>query len=185
MFTHYRDDLIAALQTVNPERVRLAVSIIRHARESGSTVYILGNGGSAATASHFANDLVKMASVRAFALPDFSPTLMAYGNDTGWENMFAGPLPIFLLPDDIVVFISCSGNSANVVRAMEYLKNVRMPGLRSIVITGLEEGNKLAEYKPDALISVAFRDIRVQEDCHLAVCHAIAGALAYAPSSAS
>ena len=184
MFRTYREDVRTALLSVNPDQVQEAIIILRPAQFQNSTVYIIGNGGSAATSSHFANDLLKMCGIRAVSLTDLSPTVLAYGNDEGWEQMFAGPLNRLLLPQDVVIGISCSGNSPNVVTAIRMAKETILPFIRTIVLIGADANCQLAQCQPDALISVPFRDIRVQEDCHMVICHAIAGALAHASAEA-
>ena len=84
----YFAEVSEALSKLDQDQIKKAVDILRIAKDVDSFVWILGNGGSAATASHFANDLLKMAGIRAIAIPDMTPTVTAYGNDNGWENMF-------------------------------------------------------------------------------------------------
>src|SRR3972149_7623143 len=83
-------------------------------------VYIIGNGGSAATANHFANDLVKMCGIRAFSLCANEAVVMAYANDNGYENVFADQLKVFLTNHDLLISISGSGTSRNIVKAVKY-----------------------------------------------------------------
>lgn len=184
MFRTYREDVIAALKAISVDKVCEAINILRRAQFQNANVYIVGNGGSAATASHFANDLVKMCGIRALALSDFSPTILAYGNDNGWDRMFSDPLKTMLLPQDVLVCISCSGNSPNVVEALRMAKDINLPSIKTIVLTGHDLNCQLEKLIPDAIIYVPFRNIRVQEDCHLAICHAIVGALTYASAKA-
>ena len=178
VFQQYQLDVTAALASISGEKVRDAMEILRRAKFQKANVWIIGNGGSAATASHFANDLLKMAGIRALALVDLVPTITAYGNDGGWENMYTHPLERLLLPQDVLVCISCSGNSANVVEALRMVKSHTLPALKTIVMTGADVNSAVAQLQPDIIVYVPFKDIRVQEDCHLVICHAIAGALA-------
>ena len=169
--TNHFAELSVALISVDRVEVEKAVALLRVAKSKGASVYIMGNGGSAATASHFANDLVKIAGVKAFSLPDMTPTMMAYGNDNGWQYMFSHMLNLLQNPDDVIVAISCSGNSLNVVQAAYGVENL-------IILTGNEfENNKLAHIKAKAIIPAMNDDITIQEDIHTAVCHAIAKAL--------
>lgn len=181
MFNSYRTDVETALRGVPGGQVENAVSVLKYVKRAGGAVYIMGNGGSAATASHFANDLVKVCGLRAFSLPDMVPLLTAYGNDNEWEDMFDLTIRSFLSPHDAVIGISCSGKSANVLRAMTSVKEnngAQDPGyIRTIGLTGDDLESPLAKMDLDVLISVPFRDIRVQEDCHMVICHAIVGAL--------
>lgn len=170
MIKHFYN-LSHALAFVDEDEVQKAVDILHEVKKRNSTVFIAGNGGSAATASHFANDLTKIAGIKAFALTDMTPTMMAYGNDDGWENMFSHMLDGLMQEDDALVAISCSGTSMNVVNAAKDVENL-------IVLTGNDEKNNyLARYKPKSFIMAPDPDITIQEDIHLAVCHAIAKVL--------
>lgn len=141
-------------------------------------VFILGNGGSAATASHMMNDLNKYASVpgrrrfRALALTDNVPWLTAVGNDQSYAEVFVEPLENFLQPGDLVIAISASGNSANVVRAAEY---ARQRGATVIGFCG-RPGGRLAALAQLRVIIPSDR-IGQQEDGHLILNHALAFAL--------
>lgn len=178
MFNSYRTDVETALRGVSQSKVNQAASILKRARGAHSSVYILGNGGSAATAGHFANDLVKMCGIRAFSLPAMMPLVTAYGNDNGWRTMFQTPLGTFLIPTDVVIAISCSGVSPNVVDAIRAVSHsVGVPDVGTIGLTGDNLESPMAKLDLDVMISVPFRDIRVQEDCHSVICHAIVGML--------
>ena len=183
MFPQYRNDLTNALRAVNHEEVYRAYNILSRVRAQNASVYILGNGGSASTASHFANDLMKIGGMRALSVPGMIPTVTAYGNDTHWHQMYAAVLGVMLLPQDVVVVISCSGNSPNVVEAVKCVKGLPLPGLKVIALLGADVNCKVAKLEPNVSIFVPFRDIRVQEDCHLAICHSIAGDLRGAAES--
>lgn len=172
-FTRYRTDVDTALRGVSAEMVMEAAKVLDATRFRESSVFILGNGGSAATASHFAGDLAKACGLRAFALPDMVSLATAYGNDDGWEDMYAGILRKVLSPFDVVVGISCSGNSENVVESMVMARHYRMPGIKSIGLIGWDMACGVAQACPDVLVSVPWKDIRVQEDCHLVICHSI------------
>jgi len=177
MFQKYRTDVETALRGVSETRILEAAAILKKARDQGASVYILGNGGSAATASHFANDMVKVCGIRAYSLPDMVSLVTAYGNDEGWEDMYSRLLVRLLAPWDVVIGISCSGKSPNVVAAMMMARHSRMPGLKSIALIGWDMASAVAQVVPDVVVSVPFRDIKVQEDCHSIICHAIVGVL--------
>lgn len=177
LFKHYIRDVETALRSVSWESVEKLRDVLQRAKSQNATVYICGNGGSAATASHFANDLVKMGKLRAVALPDLMPVVTAYGNDNGWENMFSDLLDIMLLPQDVVIGISCSGFSQNVVNAIHNAKRIPLPSIKTVILTGSTWESPLTALDPDVVIHVPFNDIRVQEDCHLVICHAVAGGL--------
>jgi len=164
-------ELSAALISVDRDEIKHAIEILRAARDGRHNVWIVGNGGSAATASHFANDLSKMCGIKAFSVPDMTSTTLAFGNDNGWDRMFQHTIDVYLEPDDVVVGISCSGNSHNVILAAKSIQNL-------IVLTGYNfDENILARMPAKAKIAAMSDDITIQEDIHLAVCHAIAKAL--------
>lgn len=173
-FNSYRTDVETALRGVPEQFIKEAVDILKECQKRDSMVFILGNGGSAATASHFANDLLKMCKLRAVSIPDMVPATTAYGNDHGWENMFSLVVSGLIRPSDVVIGISCSGKSMNVISAMATAQALKS---KTIVLTGDNRQSPLTALGVDVVIDVPFRDIRVQEDCHMVICHAIAGAL--------
>lgn len=176
-FESYSIDVETAMRGIPRGRVLEAVKILRDVKKNDTAVYILGNGGSAATAGHFANDLVKMCGIRAFSVSSMIPLIMAYANDFSYQDVFAEPLRIFLKPGDVVVAISCSGTSPNVLYGIHFAKNYPASLIKSIALTGDNPESPLAKLDPDVLINVPFRDIMVQEDCHMVICHAISKAL--------
>jgi D-sedoheptulose 7-phosphate isomerase len=143
-----------------------------------STTIVCGNGGSAATASHFASDLSKWTlspgqpRLRALALTDNMPTLTAWGNDAGYENVFVEPLKTLYRPGDTLFAISGSGNSPNVLRAVEW---ANAQGAATIGITGFD-GGRLARLATLPLIVPSNLMTQV-EDVHMAICSALAVSL--------
>ena len=93
---------------------------IAKAIKQADYVYIAGNGGSASTANHFANDLVKVCGVKAISLSSNEAIVTAYANDTGYENIFYNQLKVFLKNDDLLITISGSGISKNIVKAIKF-----------------------------------------------------------------
>ena len=138
---------------------------------NAGTIYTMGNGGSAATALHFALDLHKAAGRNAVCLNGNMPLISAYANDDGYESIFSAQLKN-AGPFDAIIGISCSGNSLNVVRAIRQAKETKM---FTIGFTG-SDGGKLAD-EADYVVKVPYEDIKVQEDAHMALCHAITAAL--------
>jgi D-sedoheptulose 7-phosphate isomerase len=170
----YRDDLVAAIASIDLHKVNEAIQILSQAREEGRHIFICGNGGSASTASHFATDIVKGASFgrdkrfRIMALTDSLPTITAYSNDVSYECIFAEQLKNFAEAGDVLIAISSSGNSPNVLRAVEYGNAI---GCRTIALTGRGGG---------LLGPLAQLDIRIAnshtgriEDLHMIVLHMI------------
>jgi len=97
---------------------------IVNAIKNANFVYIIGNGGSASTANHFANDLVKMCGVKAISLCSNEAIVMAYANDDGYENIFYKQLRVFFRTGDLLITISGSGTSKNIVEAIDYVKRI-------------------------------------------------------------
>jgi D-sedoheptulose 7-phosphate isomerase len=153
-----------------------AAMLLVRAYEEGRNIFLFGNGGSASLASHFACDLSKgtvMAAYgnkrfRAMALTDNLPLLTAWANDTHYENVFAEQLRNFVASDDIVFAISGSGNSANVLQALEVARDA---GAFNMGLTGFEGG----KMKPlcDLCIVIPSSNMQVIEDLHLSATHAI------------
>jgi D-sedoheptulose 7-phosphate isomerase len=116
---------------------------LRDVRDQGGTIYVAGNGGSASTATHWVNDLCKATResgrplIKAMSLSDNPSWLTALANDEGFERVFAGQLENFAQPGDALVVISASGNSQNLVRAVE---TARSRGVVSIGLLGFDGG---------------------------------------------
>lgn len=162
-----------AVTLVDRDSILPIVDILSLVRKNGGHVWICGNGGSHSTASHFANDLIKQNRIKAVCLGDETSTMLAYGNDNGWENMFADAINARFEDGDCVFGISCSGNSENVIKALGVAENRGW----AVGLTGLSSGSKMAKMGLDGLVFVPVPDIRVQEDIHLLICHAIVRAL--------
>jgi D-sedoheptulose 7-phosphate isomerase len=171
----YKNDLLQAIDNIDLEKVGEAIEVLKQARDANRHIFVCGNGGSASTASHFACDMVKGASFgresrfRIMALTDSLPTITAYSNDVSYDCIFAEQLKNFAQPGDVVMAISGSGNSPNVLRAMEYGKSI---GCRTIALTG-RDGGKLAPLA-DINIQAKIPHMGRIEDVHMIVAHMIA-----------
>jgi D-sedoheptulose 7-phosphate isomerase len=155
-----------------------AADVLLDCQRRGSTIFVLGNGGSAATASHFACDLAKGTRVngaptfRVVPLTDNVPLMTAWGNDTSYDRIFAEQLVALVRPGDVVVIISASGNSPNVLRATEV---ARTAGAITLSMTG-QTGGKLRRLS-DVTIRVPSPSIEQVEDAHMIVAHSLCVAL--------
>src|SRR3954452_10143570 len=142
----YRTKLLDTIGGVDLEVVGRVIDLLKEARDKQRHVFTCGNGGSASTASHFATDLVKGASYgrdarfRIMALTDSLPTITAYSNDVSYDCIFVEQMKIFAEPGDVLLAISSSGNSPNVLRAVEYGNSI---GCQTIGLTG-RDGGKIA-----------------------------------------
>jgi D-sedoheptulose 7-phosphate isomerase len=171
---NYKGRLLNALDTIPLERVAQAIEWLREAREQGRTIYVCGNGGSGSTGSHFVCDMVKGASYnrqrrfRIQSLNDSMPTLMAYANDVSYDCVFVEQLKNFARPGDVLFSLSGSGNSANVIKAVEFANEA---GLRTISLTG-RDGGQLGPLS-QLEINVAEPHMGRIEDGHTVVMHMI------------
>lgn len=168
----YLEELKTVIDKVDLDQVTTVVDRLLRAYERDAFIYIFGNGGSASTASHFVNDFNKgiepLAAnrFRFCCLNDNVPTVMALGNDVGYDQVFAGQLRNFLTAKDVVIGISGSGNSPNVLQAMRYAKS---RDAETIALVGFD-GGKLRELV-DYCIHVPVHDMQKVEDVHLAMNH--------------
>ena len=160
-----------AMTLMDEEEIQRVVTAIRLVKAAGGTVYLFGNGGSHSTAGHFANDLMKMSRVKAVCLGDMGASMLAYGNDNGWVNMFRDPLAEMMKVGDGVIGISCSGKSENVIAALGYAVSQEVI---AIGFTGDSLSSEINYLGLDCVIHARYPDIRVQEDFHSIFCHAIA-----------
>lgn len=174
----YLSELETVVRNISRVEVRAVVDLLFEAWQSRRTIFIIGNGGSAATASHMMNDLNKftvvgdLPRVRSIALTDNVPLMTAVGNDLAYGDIFVEPLKNLLQPVDILIAISTSGNSPNVVKAVEY---ARTSGARVIGFCGAP-GGKLAQIA-DVKVIIPSRRIGHQEDGHMILDHVISVAL--------
>jgi len=171
----YKTELLAAIDRIDTGLVQRAIEWFREARDASKHIFVCGNGGSASTASHFACDIVKGASYnrdsrfRIMALTDSMATITAYSNDVSYDCVFAEQLKNFAQAGDLVMCISGSGNSPNVLRAMEYANSI---GCKTIALTG-RDGGKLGPLAQLG-IQVEVPHMGRIEDAHMIVCHMIA-----------
>ena len=179
-FRSYVEILKSELDRLDFETFARIIDILLNAREMGKKIFIIGNGGSAATASHFVCDLSKGTAVqdpsfkrfRAFSLADNLSLLTAVGNDISYDHIFTEQLITYLDPGDVVIALSASGNSPNIVRAISFAKEV---GATTIGLLGFGGGQagKIVDY---ALV-VGSRNYGISEDFHLIIEHILTQAL--------
>ncbi|MCL6510209.1 MAG: SIS domain-containing protein [Anaerolineae bacterium] len=174
----YKASFSAVLDSIAPEQIECAAEQIRLTFEAGRQIFIAGNGGSAATASHMACDLAKTTlgkgnclparRIRAIALTDNVPLLSAWGNDVGYECVFAEQLRNLAHAGDLLIVISASGNSPNIVQAVH---TAREMGLHTLALLGFEGG----AVKPlvDQSIVVRCSHYGHIEDAHSVMSHLI------------
>ncbi len=173
----YLDIVRGVLGALDPEALGAAIGMLAAARRAGATVWICGNGGSAATASHLANDLGALAAppvLRVACLCDNVAVLTARGNDDGFEAIFSRQLTGRVAPGDLLVAISVSGRSPNVLAAAAV---AQAAGARVLGLCGFA-GGALAEVADLALTAPAEAgDYGPVEGVHAVICHLLANAL--------
>lgn len=170
--TNYLSSVKQVLDMIDPVGLSTVMNVLEEAREQGRQIFIMGNGGSAATASHFVCDFNKGISehftkrYKFVCLNDNVPIMMAYANDYAYEDIFEGQLKNFLQLGDIVIALSGSGNSKNIVKAASWAK---ANGGIVISFTGFDGGRlkQMADYA----IHVPVNDMQVAEDLHMILDH--------------
>lgn len=168
----YLEHEIDTLKALDVNEINAALNLLLETFEGGNTVFVFGNGGSSATASHFQNDFNKGVSEHTEkkfnfqCLNDNVATVMAVANDIGFEEVFRFQLVGHMRPGDVALAISGSGNSKNVLNAVEYAKK---QGAKVIGLTGFG-GGKLKELS-DVSLHVPINSMQITEDIHMVFDH--------------
>jgi D-sedoheptulose 7-phosphate isomerase len=173
-FRRYIDDLTGLLGSIDPDAVERVGAVIWQAYCEGRTLFIIGNGGSAATASHFACDLAKGATVpgkrrvRAASLTDNVALMTAIGNDIGYEELFTEQIANLAEKGDVLIAISASGNSPNILHTLRWAKE---NDLITVAVLGFDGGEaaKIAEHA----VVASSCNYGLVEDFHLIFEHAL------------
>lgn len=171
----YLEYLNKVLKGIDTRAIGQFIQTLLDVRERGATVYFIGNGGSAATASHFANDLAIGTNsyekpFRVISLTDNQAIITALGNDFGYEEIFARQLRVLGKEGDVVVGISASGNSLNLIRTFEYAKSA---GIKTVAITAFD-GGKMKQMADECVhVPTAPKEYGPAEDAHMILDHLI------------
>ncbi len=180
LFEGYRRELAGVLDGLPLETLGLVLDRLTEARCEGSQVFIIGNGGSATTASHMACDFSKstirddLPRMRVVPITDSLCLITAWANDTEYGNVFAEQLKNLARRGDVLIALSGSGSSENVLRAVRHAREL---GLTTIGFTGLD-GVRLRDLA-DLCVVVSSRDMGKIEDMHVVMCHMLTEALAH------
>lgn len=170
----YKKDVTQAIDLIDTAKVDQIIELFTQARSEGKHIFTCGNGGSASTASHFVCDMVKGASYKRdvkfkiMSLCDNMATLLAYANDVTYDCVFVEQLRNFAGAGDVVLAISGSGNSPNVVNALEYANSI---GCRTIALTG-RDGGKLGPLA-NLHVNIPVPHMGRIEDAHMIICHMV------------
>ncbi len=171
----YLEYLAKVLESIDTEAIGEFITILLAARARGSSIFFIGNGGSAATASHFANDLSIGTNAyekpfRALSLTDNIAIITAIGNDFGYEEIFVRQLKVLGKKGDLLVGISASGNSPNLIRAFDYSKSI---GIQTIALTAFDGGKMKNIADHSVHISTGLKEYGPAEDAHMILDHLI------------
>jgi D-sedoheptulose 7-phosphate isomerase len=180
-FQKYTDELNAALRAIDHTEIENAIRLIRQAQINKNTVFIIGNGGSASTASHWATDLGKglhhrgVLGVKALSLSDNVAWISAAGNDIDFDSIYSDQLRAHAKPGDLLISISASGQSKNILKAIRQAKRM---GVETLSETGFNGGS--AKILSDHCIHIPTKHGRygVVEDVQLIINHYICDFLA-------
>lgn len=175
----YLDYVSSLMESLDLDALHAFLTALQEARSRGGNIFIAGNGGSAATATHMANDLgigllkknESAVPFRVMALTDSNAVMTAIANDDGYENLFINQLKIHYQPSDLLILISASGNSPNLVKAAEWVKakNGQTAGLLGF------DGGRLKDICDVALtVNTPGGEYGPVEDIHLVMDHLIA-----------
>ena len=173
-FHSYIEKLQGVLHSIPKEKVFLLQQLLEKAQKEKKQIFIFGNGGSAGNAIHIANDFIYGASkdigkgFKINALPSNTSVLTCLANDEGYEEVFVRQLAVLANPGDIVVALSGSGNSANIVKALKWSKENGNP---SVAILGFSGGHSLNF--ADVVIHTPIDDMQISEDIQLVIFHAL------------
>ena len=178
----YLDYLREVLGRLDLTEIAHFATTLLDARERGARIFFIGNGGSAATASHFANDIAIGSRswkkpFRVVSLTDNVAIMTAIANDYGYERVFTLQLQTLLTDDDVVVAISASGNSPNLLSAVEYANGV---GATTVAITGFDGGELRRIARQCVHVPTQKGEYGPAEDVHLVLDHLVGAYLMHA-----
>jgi len=173
-FNTYKKTVYSTIEALNQKEINEFTDLLVNAYENNKFVFVIGNGGSAANASHFAQDLAKgtkkkaeqVKRLKAMSLTDNLPFITAQGNDEGYESVFEQQLKTFASTGDLLIAISGSGNSPNIIKAVEWANK---QGITTIGITGFD-GGKLKKISQHS-VNVELNDMCTSESIHSIIFH--------------
>lgn len=183
----YIDYLAEVLKRIDVKAIGRFIQALLDARERGATVFFIGNGGSAATASHFANDLAIGTDsydkpFRVVSLTDNQAIITAIANDFGYQDIFVRQLRVLGRPGDLLVGISASGNSPNLLSAFEYANSA---GIKTVAITAFDGGKMKTIADEGIHVPTAPKEYGPAEDAHMMLDHLVGAYLMRVVKSAA
>jgi len=175
-FKSYKKRLINLIENIDDSILEEIIATMEKTLATESKIYVIGNGGSSATASHMMNDFgvgLRRRKIRNFnilSLGDNTPVLTAAANDLGYDSIFKIQLEGLLKEDDVIIAMSCSGNSPNIVNAVEYAKSI---GSTIIGLTGFHGGRLKEMSDINFHVNVDNDEYGLVEDVHMILDHII------------
>ncbi len=172
----YKSHLIDLINNIDSSVIEAIINAIETTVQKKSRIYILGNGGSSATASHMVNDLGAglrrrgIINLDVVSLADNTPVITAIANDIGYDNIFYMQMEGLLNPEDLVIAISCSGNSPNIIKAIQYAKK---QGCKLVGVTGFDGGLLKEISDINFHVDVEKGQYGLVEDVHMILDHII------------
>jgi len=171
----YFEYLKEVLDQIDVVKIKEFVKLLMNAREEGGMIFFIGNGGSAATASHFANDIAfgtreYEKPFRVMSLTDNVPVITALGNDNGYEEIFIRQLKVYAKPGDVVVGISASGNSPNMINAFNYCND---NDIHTVAITAFDGGKMKQMAETCVHVPTGKKEYGPAEDAHMILDHLV------------
>jgi len=168
---NYLDESIKCIEDLKnkTDQIQRIMQILEDTREAGKKLFLMGNGGSASLASHLICDFGKFRKMKAVALTDSISSITAYSNDDCYESIFKEQLKILAEEGDVVLGISGSGNSKNIIEGMQYAKEI---GCHTIGLAGFD-GGKLKEVSDECIVA-EINNMQHSEDMHTLLGHMIA-----------
>ena len=171
----YFNYLVQIFEKVDLLEIKSFVKILLEARDSGATIFFIGNGGSASTASHFANDLAFGTNdyekpFRVMSITDNVSIVTALGNDYGYDEIFVRQLKIYGKKGDVLVGISASGNSQNLINAFEYANSI---GIRTVALTAFDGGKMKNIAEQGVHVPTEIKEYGPAEDMHMILDHLV------------
>ena len=182
----YIDYVCRIMKSIDVGDIARFVDTLLDARERGASIFFIGNGGSSATASHFVNDLTigtqsYETPFKAFCLSDNQPIVTAVANDFGYDEIFVRQMKIYAKPGDVLVGISASGNSKNVVDAFKYARSI---DVKTVAITAFD-GGMMREIASEGIhVQTDDKEYGPAEDAHMVLDHLVVSYLVRAVGNA-
>ena len=140
-FKKYYRDTAKCIQGIDKKKINLICSIIKSTSKKGGTIYLAGNGGSASTASHMSTDFTKNAKIKSMSFNDVN-LITCFSNDYGYENWLKAAINYHAKPRDLIILLSVSGESKNLINAANFCKK---NNIKLITITGAKKNNTLSK----------------------------------------